>query len=354
VNLAPNDTFKGSATNRGQEFTLTQPIQPNKQYILLVNITKDDTVGGWHCRFTDGVNYPIFQASIKGVGLKKVVFTTSIALSKFFPYFGLEDCEQGRYITMENVMLLEYQQGIEDWDIPYFEGMQSVKMPVLKTTGKNLFDGELELGSYGGNGKPTNSTGMHRNKNKYIPVIGGNNISCNELIFVHQFDKNKNFIKYSQIPSSPKTIKLEDNTCFINFRTLQNSNIATIQIEYGKLVTSYEPYQSNIVTVNEDVELRGIGDVADELDLLTGELTQRIGENNEVLAQEVVKTVDLSVVDQDGNDTNLSTFDDITHVTLSSEGLIPEAELEVATKNEEDLDDSVVYTVHTLSEEFNT
>ena len=35
-------------------------------------------------------------------------------------------------------MIIEYQEGMENWDIPYFEGMQSVKMPVLTTTGKNL------------------------------------------------------------------------------------------------------------------------------------------------------------------------------------------------------------------------
>ena len=54
-----------------------------------------------------------------------------------------------------------------------------------------------------------------------------------------------------------------------------------------------------------------------------------------VAYHESIKTVDLSAVDQDGNDTKLSTFEDITYVTLSSEGLIPEAELEVDTKNEE-------------------
>ena len=37
-----------------------------------------------------------------------------------------------------NILLLEYQEGMENWDIPYFEGMKSVKMPVLTTTGKNL------------------------------------------------------------------------------------------------------------------------------------------------------------------------------------------------------------------------
>ena len=36
--------------------------------------------------------------------------------------------------------------------------------------------------------------------------------------------------------------------------------------------------KTNILTVNEDVELRGVGNVKDELDLMTGELTQRIGE----------------------------------------------------------------------------
>ena len=77
--------------------------------------------------------------------------------------------------TVSNVMLIEYQEGMENWDIPYFEGMQSVKMPVLTTSN-------------------------------------------------------------------------EDGT------------------------------KTNILTVNEPVELRAVGDVQDELNLLTGELTQRIGE----------------------------------------------------------------------------
>ena len=44
------------------------------------------------------------------------------------------------------------------------------------------------------------------------------------------------------------------------------------------------------------------------------------------------KTVDLSVVNQDGNETKLRTFDDTTHVLLDSEGLIPTAALTVRTK----------------------
>ena len=78
------------------------------------------------------------------------------------------------------------------------------------------------------------------------------------------------------------------------------------------------------------------------------------------LATESIKTVDLSVVDQDGNNTELKTFNDITHVTLSSEGIIPEAELEVATKNEEVLNtlslemDDISTTQTTLEETSDT
>ena len=52
---------------------------------------------------------------------------------------------------------------------------------------------------------------------------------------------------------------------------------SNVQLEKGTQATSYEPFKSNILTVNEPIELRGIGDVQDTLDLMTGELTQRIG-----------------------------------------------------------------------------
>ena len=51
-----------------------------------------------------------------------------------------------------------------------------------------------------------------------------------------------------------------------------------IQIEYGTQATTYEPHKSNILTVNEEVELRGIGEVQDTLNCLTGEVVQNIGE----------------------------------------------------------------------------
>lgn len=221
--------------------------------------------------------------------------------------------------------------------------------------------------------------------------------------------------------------------------------VKNIQLELGSTATSYEPYKSNVLTVNEPIELRGIGDVKDELNLLTGEVVERTGEivlngneswwfadspdnpentgtwthsentwllgvdfttissnthpvkntisdkypvyydysfsdseyfnivsnNNSLLFRvrkdrfsdksitnfkswlsqnpitiqyqlttESVKTVDLSILDQDGATVEkLNTFKDITHVSCSvDEGSIyPYVEMEVATSNDEDL-----------------
>ena len=53
----------------------------------------------------------------------------------------------GEEVIASYPILIEYVEGMENWDIPYFSGMQSVKMPVLTTTGKNLFDGEYVFGA---------------------------------------------------------------------------------------------------------------------------------------------------------------------------------------------------------------
>ena len=358
-------------------------------------------------------------------------------------------------------------------DIPYFEGMKSVQMPVLKTTGKNLFNKNNIIvdGYIISDGTLVYETGDNRNAADFIEVEpnciysirGIKNSAINggrTHQYVGMYDKNKKFISSATIYclSDSATFTTTENTKYIRV-SVRNDDINRLQIEKGT-ATTYEPHKSNILSASEDVELRGIGDVKDELNLLTGELTERIGEitfdgsddenwwyagesdtiircnvqinikqktqilcnnlptdisnlgtepyqyegvanhfenyiylylkkekienyNNDLtnidklevvkdwlsknpiiiqyqLETESVKTVDLSAVDQDGNDTKLSTFEDITYVTLSSEGLIPEAELEVATKNEEVLNtmslemDDISASQTTLEETSNT
>ena len=311
-------------------------------------------------------------------------------------------------------------------DIPYFEGMQSVKMPVLTTTGKNLFDGELEIGGLSTtNGLPNNTQlDRHRSKNytkvksstKYVVY---NNYSS--TVGIREFDKDYNFVSWSSLSSSSNTFTTSNNAKYLKFIIINTNDDNLLQLEEGSVATQYEPYKTNILTVNEEVELRGIDDVRDKLDLISGEIIESIGEgvlnggeewifntpkeqpnhwcfhNDQKLAGEKllisdrfpqsdidgdresirgggnfifvyiskekvegninsfkqwlsqnpikyqyrkseksIKTVDLTVVDQDNQPTQLGTFENVTHVSLEAENLIPEVEMEVATNLLED------------------
>ena len=55
------------------------------------------------------------------------------------------------------------------------------------------------------------------------------------------------------------------------------------------------------------------------------------------MSEKTNKTVVLSTLDQDGQPTKLSTFNDITHVSIEAEDLLPTVDLEVPTKIEETL-----------------
>ena len=169
-------------------------------------------------------------------------------------------------------------------DIPYFEGMQSVKMPFLYTVGKNLFDGEIEEGQFDLNGNPSDYAGRTRSKNfikvpkntdLYISIGGANNASWTTIYF---YNDKKEYTGIINTLDTNKTFNTGNNSYIKWKNNSPMSQITNIQIEQGSVATSYEPYKSNILTVNEDVELRGIGDVKDELDCLTGEVTERIGE----------------------------------------------------------------------------
>ena len=177
-----------------------------------------------------------------------------------------------------DVMIIEYKEGMENWDIPYFEGMQSVKLPVLTTTGKNLFDGKIEIGSIDNRGEVYVNVNHKRCVN-FIPVKGNTTYTISKekasdgYLLVHQYDENKNFIKYNAVGVYQKGIFTTDsNTRFVKFR-YEKVDDNNFQIEEGSVATTYEPFKSNILTVNEDVELGSVGEIKDELNLLTGEIT---------------------------------------------------------------------------------
>lgn len=277
--------FHYNATNDGNKgFTMTGDgtdtchswwnleLSTTKQYILSFDVTVNTANQGVIIKGSDEQNIAFFPIGTKGK--QTVIFTPTASGIRF----KVEQNLTGT-IIVDNIMIMDYQDGMENWDIPYFEGMKSVKMPVVKTVGKNLWNNyQLERGSINHlNGASLNQYTTQTRSKDYIPIVPNTKYIATSYSFdgttasdlIRYYDSEKNFIG-----TSPN----EKSTFLRTVFQMDIDNISHIQLEVGTVATSYEPYKTNILSTSEEVELRGIGEVQDTLDCLTGELTQRIGE----------------------------------------------------------------------------
>ena len=233
---------------------------------------------------------------------KKTVFVSQCNSDDIIT-LHVNDSSTYRPLTQEEinkiqVIIIEYQEGMENWDIPYFEGMQSVKMPVLKTVGKNLFNLENskmnEKSSYD---MKFNIYGYWTYIVKLKPnttyTISRKNTDGYGKGFMFRINTKFDYIDAPWIVAShsqnenrqQKTVTTGTDGYlyfFVNNNLEKINNLLIlcdyIQVEEGSTATPYEPFKSNILSTSEEVVLRGIGDVRDELDLVTGEVTERIDE----------------------------------------------------------------------------
>ena len=267
-----------------------------------------------------------------------------------FPYVNLSDVTEA---TVDNVVPYAYKSAILKGKSETIDGtLQSVKMPILTTTGKNLFNkNKLIVDGYIiSNGTLVYQTGDNRNATDFIEVkaktiytISGIKNSAINGGKTHQYigmyDKNKTFISVATVSCTNDKVSITtaENTKYIRL-TVRNADINRLQIEKGTAATTYEPHKSNILTVNEYLTLRSSEEVYDELNLLTGQLTQRIDEDGTVLSQNVIKTVELTVVNQDGETlTRIKPIEGTMHLSTSSETINPlfsgEIPVEAITQN---------------------
>lgn len=165
-----------------------------------------------------------------------------------------------------NFMILEGDY--TNMDIPFFEGMKSVENPVLTSIGKNLFDGELELGSIvARTGEPEPSDVCLRSVN-FIKVRPSTPYAItNDLgytIAVYEYDSDFNFIKNT---SYNKTYTTLENTAYIKIKTsaskVETDLSVKFQLEEGTQATEYEPYKSSILSTPQGTVLRGVGSYKD-------------------------------------------------------------------------------------------
>lgn len=382
VNLASNNYVLTSASkiengfklnaitsNNDHKLTFKVEAKSNTHYTYIFNSdTAFEFMTGWDATDSDGWVQPTYKAVI---GLNVIKVKTEVDnKNKNLMIRTTGNRVGNKDVLLTNFMLLEGDY--TNVDIPYFEGMTSVKMPALTTTGKNLFDMNRPYDAITDSQatvvQDTNQitvssaeSGIYVNANFILDkdFFAGKTVTGSCLYESDEKDIGTVQIVYQdgngehhyQWIRTPRTFTFPNS--FIgdvmlsvsanNTGTPQSNTVTVknIQLELGSTATSYEPHKSNILTVNEDVTLRSNGSVYDELDLLTGKLTQRIDEDGSVLTQEVVKTVDLSIVNQDRNKVNkLSAFNDITHIISSSDepdSLVAAVTVEVPTKLPESL-----------------
>ena len=158
------------------------------------------------------------------------------------------------------VMLIPYQQGMENWDIPYFEGMQSVKMPVLTTTGKNLFElpqsDKMLKGSTGKYIKLNLKPNTNYTYNSILDKKG--NISEFDFYGWISNDINSNFTGYEVFhwklnKTFSKTFNTGNDEWYFHVYGEQKGDdyrnyLINFQLELGSTATSYESHKSNILS----------------------------------------------------------------------------------------------------------
>ena len=158
--------------------------------------------------------------------------------------------------TIQNIMVIEGD--VLDKELPYFNGMCNVKMPIVRNCGKNLFDGTYIEGF----------------------VVDGNNYTVSYdtdvTSILVKVNKNtdyilstKTYFNRSEIGGSIQPISIGTKTTKIkNYRTgntitfnsgeytniilyLNSSkiDIEDIQIEEGTTATSHEPYRGNDICI---------------------------------------------------------------------------------------------------------
>ena len=271
---------------------------PNEVYTCILY----DVVGD-----TTNVNFSIQNGSSTKLYLKDVGY-------KFKFTMGVGNNHTNRLCYVENLVatsgtvsfkMVLLKGDYTNVDVPYFTGMQSVKMPVLTTTGKNLFDGEIEEGiidantgepqTHGGRSRSKNFIRVPKNTDLYIKVENGGSASWTTI---YGYDENKKYLGcIINSSGANKTFNTGDASYIKWKNNAPMDTLGNIQIEEGSVATSYEPYKSNILSCNEEITLCGIGDVKDTLDGNTGELTQRIGEivideNNDIRKESYCENVD--------------------------------------------------------------
>lgn len=185
--------------------------------------------------------------------------------------------------TIDSAYVLKkiYGKTVQD---PVDLSIKSVENVELRSTGKNVFDGELEAGYIDtSSGALVNNANRVRSKN-YLRVkpneqytVSIPSLSSDSYFWIIGYDQNKNAISdgisdqykagvtYFKGPSVSKTFTTSSSTKYIKWTCFEMQE--DVQIEKGTTVTTFEEYKASVQDLLFSTPLRslpnGIKDVVD-------------------------------------------------------------------------------------------
>lgn len=280
------------------------------KYMIIINNSHNSTKShkpsiGFHYAIINSQGVPLHQTPIywNTKDTKLIIDNTGSSTEKnthlFFECSGLLAND---VFEIDFPILIEYQEGMEHWDIPYFQGMQCVKNPVIKTVGKNLFDKtNLEQGTSGTATTETGGLMWEETKSnshsrvrmiKEIPIKPNTTytISNNSNLqySIKQFGGNGIAVHDTAWHNTPYTFTTKNETrlLVLQFKksddsifTVEECQNANIQLEEDSKETTYESYKVSQVILPSEVNLKSLPNgICDTINLSTGEYIQRVGE----------------------------------------------------------------------------
>lgn len=253
-----NLKYREEAINNSKKFVVVENLIENKQYIAIFPHIAN-------------ANYAVYKGSGSGGFIvnytpsSKLIFTAPQSPVDVRLYVAFDDTTMELPSNALDIVCVEYQEGMENWDIPYFEGMASVQTPTIQTCGKNLLPSTKQ------NWYPIKlkkGTTLTLSTKDSVPSEGGNVILK---------DKNNQDVWFPIDAGRTKVTHTLNKDVY----SMCNATNGTIeyQMELGSTATTYEPHQSSSLTLPEEIVLRGLPNgVCDTYNTKTKEYTQRIGE----------------------------------------------------------------------------